>query len=149
MNRNKIGVGILVLATLLVGMVLIPAVSAQKESSNVTYSLGMISEKQAEEVASYSIKEISGSVPNFEDWGDATVKQSTAYYDLDGKRSAYSFNVIENKQQAGYIFISATKDNYPVLEFSKGKIPNEIPEFTTRSNLQPGLNHWHKNVPTR
>ncbi|AKB29696.1 GTPases - Sulfate adenylate transferase subunit 1 [Methanosarcina siciliae T4/M] len=31
MNHNKIGVDILVLATLLVGMVLIPAVSAQEE----------------------------------------------------------------------------------------------------------------------
>ena len=31
MNHNKIGVGILVLTTLLVGMVLIPAVSAQEE----------------------------------------------------------------------------------------------------------------------
>ncbi|HOW15743.1 C39 family peptidase [Methanosarcina sp.] len=133
MVKNKIGIGILFLATLLVGMALMPAASAQKESSNVTYSLGMISEKQAEEVASYSIKEISGSVPNFEDWEDATVKLSTVYYDLDGKISAYSYNIIENKQQAGYIFISATKDNYPVLEFSKGKIPNEIPEYTTRS----------------
>ncbi|WP_235270723.1 hypothetical protein [Methanosarcina mazei] len=33
MNRNKIGISILVLATLLVGMVLIPAVSAQKEDN--------------------------------------------------------------------------------------------------------------------
>lgn len=93
----------------------------------------MISVDEAEEVASYSIKEISGSIPNLSEWKDATVKLSTIYYDLYGNRSAYSFNVMENKQQAGYIFISATKDNYPVLEFSKGKMPNEIPEFTTRS----------------
>ncbi|HHV23280.1 MAG TPA: hypothetical protein GXX65_01615 [Methanosarcina sp.] len=61
------------------------------------------------------------------------MKLSTVYYDLDGKKSAYSFNIIENKQQIGHIFISAIKDNFPVLEFSKGKIPDEIPEFITRS----------------
>lgn len=33
MKRNRIGIGILVLATLLVGMVLIPAAGAQKEDN--------------------------------------------------------------------------------------------------------------------
>ncbi|WP_187151777.1 hypothetical protein [Methanosarcina siciliae] len=41
MNRNKIGVSILVLATLPVGMVLIPAISAQEEKNYyVTFDNG-------------------------------------------------------------------------------------------------------------
>lgn len=123
-TKNKIG--ILLLAMMLVGMVLIPTASAQKTSN-------VVSVEKAEKVASYSIKEISKSTSNFSEWENATVKLSTVYYDLEGKKSAYSFNVIENGKQIGSIFISATKDNCPVLEFSKGKIPNEIPELTTRS----------------
>ncbi|KKH45373.1 hypothetical protein [Methanosarcina sp. 1.H.A.2.2] len=90
MSRIKITISILLLA-MLVGMALIPVASAQEESSNGTYSLNEVSEKKAEEVASYSIKEIYRSISNFSDWEDATVKLSTVYYDLDGKRSAYSF----------------------------------------------------------
>lgn len=100
---------------------------------NTAEASNMVSMEQAEKVASYSIKEISGSLTDLSEWKDTTVKQSTVYYDLDGKKSAYSFNVIKNKQPVGYILISATKDNSPVLEFSKGKITNEIPELTTRS----------------
>lgn len=132
-TKKKFGIGTLILAMLLASMAIVSTASAQEESLNWTDTLDEVSVKQAEEVASYSIKEISGSVSNFSDWEDATVKLSTVYYDLDGKKSAYSFNIIENKQQIGHIFVSATKDNFPVLEFSKGKVPNEIPEFITRS----------------
>jgi len=130
--KNKIGIGTL-MAILLVSVAFLPAANAQEESSNGTDTSDVVSVDKAEEVAAYSIKEISGSVSNLSEWKYATLKLSTVYYDLDGKKSAYSFNVIENKQQVGHIFISATKDNYPVLEFSKSKIPNEISEFTTRS----------------
>ena len=120
---------------MIAGLAFLPAVNAQEESSNGTDTSNVVSAEQAEKVASYSIKEISESIVNFSEWKNATVKLSTVYYDLEGKKSAYSFNVIENEKQIGSIFISATKDNCPVLEFSKGKIPNEIPEFTTRSKL--------------
>ena len=135
MIMKKILVGVIFLATLIVGLAFLPAVNAQEESSNGTDTSNVVSAEQAEKVASYSIKEISESIVNFSEWKNATVKLSTVYYDLEGKKSAYSFNVIENEKQIGSIFISATKDNCPVLEFSKGKIPNEIPEFTTRSKL--------------
>jgi hypothetical protein len=128
--------GLLSAALFLMIMLAVPVLGAQEETLNETKCIdttNMVSLDKAEEVASYSIKEISGSIPNLSEWENATVKLSTIYYDLDGNRTAYSFNVMGNKQRAGYIFISATKDNYPVLEFSKGKIPNEIPEFTTRS----------------
>ncbi len=135
MIMKKILVGVIFLATLIAGLAFLPAVNAQEESSNGTDTSNVVSAEQAEKVASYSIKEISESIVNFSEWKNATVKLSTVYYDLEGKKSAYSFNVIENEKQIGSIFISATKDNCPVLEFSKGKIPNEIPEFTTRSKL--------------
>lgn len=132
MNKN-FGIGSLLIAMVLVSVALIPAVSAQGESLDTAEASKMVSVEQAEKVASYSTKQISGSLTDLSEWKDATVEQSTVYYDLDGKKSAYSFNVIKNKQQVGYILISATKDNSPVLEFSKGKITNEIPELTTRS----------------
>lgn len=130
------GTGLLPAALFLVITLAVPVLGAQEETLNETKytdTSNVVSVDKAEEVASYSIKEISGSIQNLSEWKDATVELSTIYYDLDGNRSAYSFNVIENNQQSGYILISAMKDNYPVLEFSKGKIPNEIPEFTTRS----------------
>jgi len=132
MVKNKIGIKTLVVI-LLVSLAFLPAANAQEESSNEIHTSNVVSVDKAEKVASYSIKEISGSISDLSEWKDATVKLSTVYYDLDGNKSAYSFNVIKNKQQVGYVFISATKDHYPVLEFSSGKIPNEIPEFTTRS----------------
>lgn len=131
-NKN-FGIGSLLIAMVLVSMALVPAVSAQGESLNTAEASNMVSMEQAEKVASYSIKEISGSLTDLSEWKDATVKQSTVYYDLDGKKSAYSFNVIKNNQQVGYILISATKDNSPVLEFSKGKKTDEITELKTRS----------------
>jgi len=133
MIKNKSGISVILAAILIVGLAFLPTANAQEESSNGTDTSNAISVDIAEKVASCSIKEISESILDFSEWENATVKLSTVYYDLDGKKSAYSFNVIENKQQVGYIFISATKDNYPVLEFSKGKIPNEITEFTTLS----------------
>jgi hypothetical protein len=131
-NKN-FGIGSLLIAMVLMSMALVPAVSAQGESLNTAEASNMVSVEQAEKVASYSIKQISGSLTDLSEWKDTTIKQSTVYYDLDGKKSAYSFNVVKNKQPVGYILISATKDNSPILEFSKGKITNEIPELTTRS----------------
>jgi hypothetical protein len=131
--KKEFEIGALFLAMLFVCTVLVPAVSAQGESLNTVEASKMISLEQAGKVASYSIKEISMSLSNFSEWKNATVGLSTVYYDLDGNKSAYSFNVIKNKQQVGYIITSATTDNFPVIEFSKGKIPNEIPELTTSS----------------
>lgn len=130
--KNKIRISTLV-AILLMSVALLPVANAQEELSNMSDTSDVVSIEQAEKVASYSIKEISESISVFSGWKNATVKLSTVYYDLNGNRSAYSFNVIENKQQTGYIFISARKDNYPVLEFSKGKIPNEILKLRTLS----------------
>jgi hypothetical protein len=133
MIKRKCEMNAIFIAVLFVSMAFLPAVNAQEESLNAANTPDMVSVEQAEKVASFSIKEISGSVAGFSEWEDSAVKLSTVYYDLNGKKSAYSFNVVENEHQVGYIFVSATKDYYPVLEFSKGKIPDEIPEFTTHS----------------
>jgi hypothetical protein len=40
---------------------------------------------------------------------------------------------VKNNKYDGFIIISATKDKYPVLEFSKGKLPNKIPTVVKKS----------------
>jgi hypothetical protein len=97
--KNKTGIGTLLLAMLLVCTVFVSAASAQDASLNTAEASKIVSVEQAEKVASYSVKEISGSVSDLSNWKDATVKLSTVYYDLNGKESAYSFNVIKNMQQ--------------------------------------------------
>ncbi|WP_135605144.1 C39 family peptidase [Methanococcoides sp. NM1] len=132
----KFGMGVILAAMLLVSMAFVPAVSAQSGLPNkdqYVNSTNDVSIEDAEAVASYYVRYIPSFMENFQGWQEATVEQSEVYYDLDGKKSAYAFNVIENGQYAGYILVSATKDNYPILEFSKGKTPNAIAELTTRS----------------
>ncbi len=63
MNRNKIGISILVLATLLVGMALIPAVSAQKEDN---YSV--TAEEAFKHANANMISFIAANTPGFENW---------------------------------------------------------------------------------
>ncbi|HDN65360.1 MAG TPA: hypothetical protein ENF23_03545 [Methanosarcinales archaeon] len=73
-------------------------------------------------------------IDTYSEWQEATVKQSTVYHDLDCEKSAYVFDVIENGQYAGYIIVSATRDNYPILEFSTGRTTDVITELTTGSD---------------
>jgi len=132
----KFGIGVILTAMLLVSLVFVPAVSAQSgmpDKGQYVNSTNDVSIEDAEEVASYYVRYIPSFMENFQGWQEATVEQSEVYYDLDGKKSAYAFNVIENGQYAGYILVSATKDNYPILEFSKGKLPNAITELKATS----------------
>jgi hypothetical protein len=135
MNKN-FKMGSLLIAMVLVSMALVPAVSAQEELSNGTKYVDTsdsVSIEKAKEVASFYIKEIPEFIPDLSNWKDATVQLSTTYYDLEGNKSAYSFNFAKNGQYAGYILISATKKNYPLLEFSEGRVPDAVPELVTRS----------------
>ncbi len=95
MNRNKIGISILVLATLLVGMALIPAVSAQKEDN---YSV--TAEKAFEHANAQMINFIAADVPGFENWTEASVDpKPLELYDPNGKKLFYRFSVYkENKE---------------------------------------------------
>ena len=114
-------------ATMLLATLLIAAVSAPVSAAT------SVSIEDAETVASFYVQYVPTFIDNYSEWQEATVEQSTVYHDLDGEKSAYAFNVIENGQYAGYILVSATRDNYPILEFSTGRTPNAITELTTRS----------------
>jgi hypothetical protein len=111
----------------MIAVLLIAAVSAPASAAT------SVSIEDAETVASFYVRYIPTFIADYSEWQEATVEQSTVYHDLDGERSAYAFNVIENGQYAGYILVSATRDNYPILEFSEGRTPNAITELTTRS----------------
>jgi hypothetical protein len=111
----------------MIAVLLIAAVSAPSSAAT------SVSIEDAETVASFYVQYIPTFIDNYSEWQEATVEQSTVYHDLDGEKSAYAFDVIENGQYAGYILVSATRDNYPILEFSEGRTPNAITELTTRS----------------
>ena len=126
MKRKGIGISVLLVAVLLTMCISTPAYAAPRSSNS-------ISMEDIETVASFYVRYIPAFIADYPEWQEATVELSTVYYDLDGKKSAYAFDIIENGQYAGYILISATRDNYPILEFSKGRTPNTITELTTRS----------------
>jgi hypothetical protein len=52
---------------------------------------------------------------------------------LEGNITAYSFDVMKNSEYDGYIITSATKDKYPILEFSKGQLPTKISTMVEKS----------------
>lgn len=65
MVKNKIGIGTLVLAVLLVGMILMPAASAQKEEN---YSV--TAEEAFKHANVHMAKFIATDAPYFENWTD-------------------------------------------------------------------------------
>lgn len=71
-----------------------------------------------------NINDIASASPDFADWKNADVRQSRTYYDLADQKTAYAFDVLVKGKYAGYILISATTENSPVLELSKGKLPD-------------------------
>jgi hypothetical protein len=108
-----------------------------------------VSVQTASSIASLKINEIAGNIPGFENWQKGDVEFSTTYYDLEGAPSAYSFDILVNGQRFGYILISATRNNYPILEFSKGFTPDKYPalmmcssdlanSFAEKLELKPG-----------
>jgi hypothetical protein len=117
----------ILLVLLLAAMVMVPMVSAAPDKISpdiIKQDVNFISVEKATSVANIYVKQFSSSFTDYADWNGATVKKVTTYYDMNGKESAYSFDVLVNGQYAGYLMISATRDNYPVLEFSKGKTPD-------------------------
>lgn len=93
-----------------------------------------VSIKNATVAASYLVSQIPSQIPEFSDWNGATVTKNTTYYDMSGVETAYSFNVTVNGQYDGYIMVSATRDNYPVLEYSKGITPDKDPNTIQNAN---------------
>jgi hypothetical protein len=106
----------LLLAMLLVGMVMVPAVAADRELIQIPIST-------TEKVALQSIQEISIPLNEFSDWSNASVLLAQQCYDLGGKPTAHMFEVYSNDKYSGFILISSTTDKVPVLEFSRGRNP--------------------------
>jgi len=113
---------VILLVLLLAAMIIVPMVSAVPDKNIPDNNL--VSVEKATSVANYYVEQISDSMKEYPEWKGAAVQKATTYYDLNGKESAYSFDVLVNGQYAGYLMISATRDNYPLLEFSKGKTPD-------------------------
>jgi len=74
MKHNKIGISILLLATLLIGMALIPAVSAQKEKN---YSV--TAEEAFKHANANMISFIAADAPGFENWTGYIVQDGYTY----------------------------------------------------------------------
>lgn len=107
-------------------------------------TLTTLSIDEAKEIAAFSVVEISGMIPDLSEWKDASVELDTTYYDLDGNEAAYAFDIMKSNEYYGFIIISATKDNYPILEFSKGKLPHKISDMTKKSQ-SAAANYANKN----
>jgi len=61
------------------------------------------------------------------------LQPSTVYYNLMDSKAAYLFNVYVNGAYSGYILASATRDNGPILEYSRGKVPDAEPKTLLQS----------------
>jgi hypothetical protein len=120
---------------LLVALMIISASSIALAGTNNKKST-TLSIEDGEEIALFYTIELSNTISELADWNGASVEHEITYYDFDGDITAYAFDVIKNDEYRGYILISATKDNYPILEFSKGKLPQMISE---KEDLANGL----------
>ena len=108
------------------------------ENTSTTLSIDKV-----KEIAAFSLVDLS-TIPELSEWGNASVEPDITFYDLDGNVTAYAFNVMKDNQYDGYIIASATKDKYPILEFSNGKLPNKISAITKKSKNEVA-NYANKN----
>lgn len=102
--------------------------------AGVSLAVHPVDSKTAEDIAATHMKEISGISSDYADWADGSVEKSIIYHDLDGRDAAYLYNVNVKGSYAGYILVSASRDNFPVLEFSRGKVPNADPGVLLKSD---------------
>ncbi len=131
MKKSKgMQLGAMLVAMLLVSLAFVPAITALGTGQNSD----IVSEAEAREVAEIFVQKISAQ--EITDWKNATVSTLTEYYNLDEMLTAYSFAVSKDGTYLGYLVVSADKNNYPVLEFSKGKSPDKKAESITENALQ-------------
>ena len=132
MNIHKTVV--VLLALLLAGIAIVPMVSAAE--SKLSSPSKMVSTDEAGTVALVNVQDIANSAPGFSEWLDSEVILSKTYFDLTGNPAAYAFNVTQNGDYLGYILISAQRDNYPVLECSRGYLPVAGSDSVSRSKTK-------------
>ncbi|WP_235282275.1 C39 family peptidase [Methanosarcina mazei] len=99
------GIGSLILAIMLIGMALIPAVSAQKEDN---YSV--TAEEAFKHANAHMISFITTDSPGFENWTGASIDPNPQeLYDINGQKLFYQFSVYKEKKLIGTIDIFANK----------------------------------------
>ncbi|PAV13929.1 hypothetical protein ASJ81_15890 [Methanosarcina spelaei] len=142
-NTSKLMLKIILMGVLLIS--LSSVVYAEANDSPVTneQTSAVLSLDEAKEIAAFSVIEFSDKISDFSEWKDASVESDITYYDLDRNKTAYAFNVVKNNEYAGFIIISATKDKYPILEFSKGKLPHKI-SYMTKKSQSAAANYANK-----
>jgi len=127
---NKSGTGILILAMLLVGMILIPAASAQEEKNH-----SVTAEKAFEHANAQMISFISGDAPNFENWTGASIDPNPQeLYDINGQKLFYQFSVYNEKKLIGTIDICADKTlGHSINDIAFDPEPFKAAEAMTKS----------------
>jgi hypothetical protein len=112
---------VVLLALLLVAMAMVPMVSAdspEKENLHTT----PVSLDYATKVAQLHLTEMAAGLPAFSEWSGAGVEYDLTFFDTAGDISAYSFSVVKDGKNLGFILVSGMKENYPILEFGKGEL---------------------------
>lgn len=105
MFKNKIEIGTLILAILLVSMALIPAANAQEEKD---YSITV--EEAFKHANAHMISFIAADAPGFENWTDASVDaKPLELYDINGQKLYYQFSVYKKNKTIGTINVCANK----------------------------------------
>ncbi|WP_440947534.1 C39 family peptidase [Methanosarcina sp. T3] len=110
MVKNKITISILLL-TMLVGMALIPAASAQEEKD---YSV--TAEEAFKHANANMISFIAADAPGFENWTGASIdSKPLELYDINGKKLFYRFSVYKENKLIGTIDVCADKTLGPSI----------------------------------
>ena len=117
---------------LLVAMIFICSTSVAFAETNDNVD-NVIDLDEGTKIASFYLIELSNTFSELEDWSASSVEHEMTYYDLNGEKTAYVFDVVKNDVYQGYLLISSTKNNYPILEFSNGKLPHMKSEIKETS----------------
>ena len=118
--------GVLLLAFLLAAVVMVPMV-------NATTTENEVSSATAQHVAEMHMHMVAKNSVTYAEWENGVLQPSTVYYNLMDSKAAYLFNVYVNGAYSGYILASATRDNGPILEYSRGKVPDAEPKTLLQS----------------
>ncbi|MFA5266603.1 MAG: C39 family peptidase [Methanoregula sp.] len=96
-----------------------------EDNKNCHEHQNLVSLANATIAATGLVSDLSLQSGDFADWEGATIVLDTTYSDITGTNASYSYDVMVNGQYSGYVMVSATRDNYPILEFAKGITPDK------------------------
>lgn len=139
-TRNDSGIGMLILAILLVGMMLVPTVNAQEENSH-----SVTAEEAFKHANTRMIRFIATDTEKFGSWKGASIDpKPLELYDINGQKLYYQFSVYENNKTIGKIDVGANKtlgQPIQVIEF------NPIP-FNMTEVMEKSIETAKSNYPT-